>query len=341
MIVNVTVVYEAWVLRNRKRNPEAGMFTAALAVEVPEVAGVEAPVAFTHSEADSDCPPEARWYGGRLWVPHDGGTGDCGRQASAAEFLAELSDPDHASLGPHPRGPRSDGVSASVADADPTVRVVYRSDLDEVLEAARRELADRLVVDGMAWRALAEPVIRIGHTGDHVWAGIQVRSKRDHLCFRLDEADRVPDCLPGLEPGAVRAAVSGLGISVRLPEALGVDTRTPALAEAARLALDVMRGRIEVADGEHFASFAAVRDAHHPVDVALAAHAAREDRQGGPLFAEGDVAALADALRAAVGRHGPGTPWKYPEWLVERIEGALARPDPRPAPAIDMELFRP
>ncbi len=324
MIITVPFTYMASVRRRRKRNPEDAYFRASVAVEIPEVDGIEAPVAFTQGAGTDAFPQVARWHGDRLWVPN----GD-ERHAGAAELGAMLSDKGRAAVGPHWGNARLGDVSGTTAEGDPSVAEVHGSDHDEVALSVRRELARLLVVDGMAWEASEEPVIKVDWSGEKVWASLMVRSSLGHQTFRLDETHAIPACLPGIDPAEVAAAVAGLGIRVMLPEALRLDTATPVLLETGRLALDRMRDLIADADADYFTGYAALRDAHE------GATRAKGEQVGHA------VAALADALRRTLEADPARESWAHPGWLRSRVEGALARPDVRRRAGDDLQGFEP
>lgn len=221
MRVTVTLDYSTKnVIPPHCRKPRTVYATTVTTIEVPEVAGDDAPVAFRIADMHFG-PNEYRWWDQRLWVP----------------FLPHSNQDE----------PSTPGSRYFPADVE---LHAHGDGLDEALEEARRQFEQYLIIDGKVW---SEPP---GEPMYLVWAGGWAAGNSTTVLvandtpnrdlanlFRADQFDLARD--KALKIAKARNQTDDLDeirtrkIEVLIPEAIRADPQRDAAIAHANQEIDV------------------------------------------------------------------------------------------------------
>jgi len=328
MILNVDFIYEAVVLRGRKRTPDDVSLVSTQPVEVREVEAAAAPVALRTREdrpGGGGGTREYRLFEGGLWVVHKD---DEGKAPANAAWLARqagsIADAPYGYGHPFAATTSHRGGVLGRPGEVPDLRLL-RSDHDDRAAAVREAAAGILLVDGLVHRPAPEPVYEF--VDEHRFSLLYVRGytapgKGRPLNYGISHfrADERAHMLAAFGDQGTRAADMA-DIEVLIPEAVRAPLPEQALLVAARVMRDDLARMVLERDAAFFGVYADLRDAMRAMEAGLA-----ESERGGPPC---ETEALAAALGTAVSVVLAEDPDARRRLCVEWASAALARHEER------------
>ena len=289
MILDVDFRYSAKLIPYRKRNPIEANFRSRVAVEVPEIAESDAPLAFRYADPDtfylSDEPPaeamvEVRKIGGILYEPYLLRDTTPPQRMKADDLVRAAADAvsrDHSGFDP---------LGCATArwrqvDSEPRdfPRAKAVSDTRDKVASDIRERASRLaLVEGTLYRATREPVYNIQSHNYTKILRLPSTEIRHRSTYRADELEVMPE--------HARRSLDNRGtIEVLDPSAITYMGPQFAAVEEAEAILESLKSSLHSWTVEAFARYATLRDVVAPL------------AQGRQAPDEGAMDALVGALK--------------------------------------------
>ncbi len=320
--ITVPYSYDAEVLRPRRRNHESVRYAAEVTVEVDDLTGEEAPVAYRYVVTERANPSsrrgretaatrrvvEHRAHDGSMWAPYGDGRAEEGEaRRGGRDWLVAAT---VAGEGDGPLCGDDVGGLPRLGD-EPDLRDVRGSGAQEREAEVRARAADLALVDGVLWHRTGEACLKVNEYDFGTRAYVSV-GQRDDLgvhAFRMDQADWIGACHPEWDLGA---SVRRHEVEVPRPDLLTLRTTERAVIDVVGSVVRSMRDRVPDMDAPFFAAYAAARD-----DV-LALEAAVAD--GGDVDLDAVLAHASEALEQEQGRRSER--W---DWLDGRMTALRAR----------------
>ena len=312
MILTIPIVYDAQVLRGKRRPPEHVRYWGETTVEIKEVDAANAPVAIRfdtqgwfHAEpAECRRTVELRWHGDALYEPIISIDDEEAHAAHRTADWLKARAHDRTASNPIAINSRSGRKEAIESANDPDVREIVQSNEDHVVKAARQAAARYIVLDGILWEQCKEPALKLAVIGDQTQATI-VRAMAWGLAsediFRLDESDLVKKAIDETNRNyAVRSPPMPL-IEIMLSESIRLNLPERRLFETARkFARRTMGARLYEADLDYFTAFQKLRDCMNAFGSALMATEAGYEHQSEIAPRPDGADDLLEALQASV-----------------------------------------
>jgi hypothetical protein len=322
MLFRVPIAYSAKVVKPRHRKEERVPCCEWIEVEVRETTDAEAPVALRWNESEDGADPselkETRWFDEGHYM-----LSDYSDQPLTADMVANMcatatsyENPLVLSVDWH----LSDALRKGAKPlAELEVREIVSSGRDEVIEKTLAAAASSLIVDGVFWGNVGEPLYEhvsgYGIMVKHFSEGKGQPPSREDLLkadkrFRADRFDDLADTFRlAHDDWQVR-------IDVLVPESIRYDDETPALIEAARGAVDSHDGELKGLPKHALNAWVDLRDAHIEASENPTPDA---------------IAVLENTMRTYERTFEDG-------WAVKMVRKAIKRWDVRPLPTDDNEF---
>lgn len=338
LIVDVPFIYEATVVRARKRNEETFYIRDSLPVPIPNLSPDEAVlVADTPSNTsprhgEAPLRVEVRWHEGRLWRQEVERTAEGVSIVDESRFLEAVRSSviqKYALAIDSLHNFR--GAKGSIAEIG-ALRSVVGTTRDEVMAKIVQRARDVVLIGGVVHVPCGEPATKVLYGGAAQWRWLRATEVGDALDFHPG------DCWKGAEWDAMLAhmakheelrdeeiaAMEPYRIVVHRPDLLTWEPARDNLLHDANSLLERMDGDLKDLDREVLWHWAAVRDARKATE------------EGAPQ--DGLLAALA-RFEGVLDAAGEGRRAEDAREILERWSARSGRPRPVDEDRLDAEAF--